>query len=135
MGTDESACTPGTPIALDERSWPFADLLRTFCGLTSPLWTVLGRWWISGGQGQERVLAASTGLRQGEALGLTVDRVDFLRRTATVDRQLVLLPGREPYLAPPKTEASMRMIPLTRVAIEALAAHLAAFPTGTRSSA
>ena len=76
------------------------------------------------------VLAASTGLRQGEALGLTVDRVDFLRRTATVDRQLVLLPGREPYLAPPKTEASMRMIPLPRIAIEALAAHLAAFPAG-----
>ncbi len=76
------------------------------------------------------VLAASTGLRQGEALGLTVDRVDFLRRTATVDRQLVLLPGREPYLAPPKTEASMRMIPLPRITIEALAAHLAAFPAG-----
>jgi integrase len=76
------------------------------------------------------VLAASTGLRQGEALGLTVDRVDFLRQNATVDRQLVLLPGREPYLAPPKTEASMRMIPLPRIAIEALAAHLAAFPAG-----
>ncbi len=76
------------------------------------------------------VLAASTGLRHGEALGLTVDRVDFLRRTLTVDRQLALLPGREPYLAPPKTEASVRVIPLPRVAVETLAAHLAAFPAG-----
>ncbi len=30
------------------------------------------------------VLAAGTGLRQGEAFGLTVDRVDFLRRTLKV---------------------------------------------------
>lgn len=76
------------------------------------------------------ILAASTGVRQGEALGLTVDRVNFLRRTLIVDRQLVLLPGGEPYLAPPKTEASMRVIPLPRVAVEALAGHLAAFPAG-----
>ena len=34
-------------------------------------------------------LAAGTGLRRGEALGLTLDRVDFLRRTITVDRQLM----------------------------------------------
>ncbi|HZI97088.1 MAG TPA: site-specific integrase [Actinomycetales bacterium] len=73
-------------------------------------------------------LAAGTGLRQGEAFGLTVDRVDFLRRTLTVDRQLVLLPGREPYLAPPKTAASVRTIPLPRVVVEALAAHLAEHP-------
>ena len=34
-------------------------------------------------------LMASTGLRLSECLGLTVDRVDFLRRTLRVDRQLV----------------------------------------------
>ncbi len=38
--------------------------------------------------------AAGTGLRQGEALGLTVDRIDFLRRHLTVDRQLVTMPDR-----------------------------------------
>ncbi len=39
------------------------------------------------------VLAAGTGLRQGECFELTLDRVDFLRRQLTIDRQLVLLPG------------------------------------------
>ena len=53
-------------------------------------------------------LAAGTGLRQGEAFGLDVDRIDFLRRQLTVDRQLITLPGRPPYLAAPKTEASIR---------------------------
>lgn len=75
-------------------------------------------------------LAAGTGLRQGEALGLTVDRIDFLRRTLTVDRQLVTMPGAGPYLAPPKTQASNRVIPLPQVVVDVLAAHLAAHPAG-----
>lgn len=78
------------------------------------------------------VLAAGTGLRQGEALGLTVDRVDFLRRTLTVDRQLVLMPGGPPYLAPPKTPASTRTIPLPAVVVDALAAHLAEHPAAVQ---
>lgn len=57
------------------------------------------------------VFAPGTGLRQGEAFGLTVDRIDFLRRAIVVDRQLVSIAGREPYLAPPKTEASVRVVP------------------------
>ena len=68
------------------------------------------------------VTAAGTGLRQGEAFGLTVDRVDFLRRSLTVDRQIVLLRG-APELAPPKTEASRRTIPLPGVVVDALAAY------------
>lgn len=74
------------------------------------------------------VLAAGTGLRQGEALGLTVPRVDFLRRSVRVEQQLVLLPKRPPYLAPPKTAASHRAVPLPDVVLEAVAAHLAAYP-------
>lgn len=50
------------------------------------------------------VLAAGTGLRQGECFGLTVDRVDFLRRTVRVDRQLVLTEG-PPQFGPPKTQS------------------------------
>jgi integrase len=73
-------------------------------------------------------LAAGTGMRQGECLGLTVDRIDFLRRALTVDRQLVTVPGRDPYLGPPKTFASVRTIPLPQVVLDALAAHLAAYP-------
>lgn len=73
-------------------------------------------------------LAAGTGMRQGEVFGLTVDRVDFLRRTVTVDRQLVVVAGAAPRLGPPKTAASDRVIPLPRTVVEALAAHLAEFP-------
>lgn len=37
--------------------------------------------------------------------------------------------GRAPYLAPPKTAASVRTIPLPQVVVDALAAHLHDFPT------
>jgi integrase len=76
------------------------------------------------------ILAAGTGVRQGEALGVTVDRIDFLRRSLRVDQQLVCVPGRTPFLAPPKTAASVRTIPLPQVVVDALAAHIAAFPPG-----
>jgi len=76
------------------------------------------------------VLAAGTGMRQGECWGLTVDRIDFLRRSLIVDRQLVTLPGRPPTLTPPKTTASNRTIPLPQIVVDALAAHLASFPVG-----
>jgi len=77
------------------------------------------------------VLAAGTGLRQGECLGLTVDRVNFLRRQLTVDRQLIIPPGSgTPILGPPKTESSYRTVPLPQVVTDALASHLATFPPG-----
>lgn len=56
-------------------------------------------------------LGIGTGVRQGESFGLTVDRIDFLRRTLTVDRQLVTMSGAGPYLALPKTQASNRVNP------------------------
>jgi integrase len=74
------------------------------------------------------VLAAGTGLRQGEAFGLEVEAIDFLRRTLEVRQQLVTMPGLAPYLAHPKTPASYRTVPLPQVVVDALAAHLAAFP-------
>lgn len=75
-------------------------------------------------------LAAGTGMRQGECFGLSVDRVDFMRRALSVDRQLVKVTGRPPFLAPPKTAASVRTIPLPTVVVEALAAHVAEHGTG-----
>jgi integrase len=74
------------------------------------------------------VLAAGTGLRQGEAFGLEVEAVDFLRRSLEVRQQLVTMPGQESYLAPPKTPASYRTIPLSQVVVDALASHLATIP-------
>jgi integrase len=67
------------------------------------------------------ILAAGSGMRQGECFGLTVDRIDFLRRIVRVDRQLLSVPGRPPFLAPPKTSASVRTIPLPQVVLHALA--------------
>lgn len=74
------------------------------------------------------VLAAGTGMRQGECFGLTLSKVDFLRRTARVDQQLVLLPRRPLFLAPPKTSASHRTIPLPKVVVTALSEDVRLFP-------
>lgn len=74
------------------------------------------------------VAAAGCGLRQGEVCGLTLDRVDFLRRVLTIDRQLITLNGQPPRLGPPKTKASVRDIPLPEYVSGALAAHVAMFP-------
>ena len=70
-------------------------------------------------------LAVGTGVRLGEATGLSVDRVDFLRRMVHVDRQLITPSGPgAPYLADLKTKASHRRIPAPAIVLEALAAHL-----------
>jgi integrase len=71
------------------------------------------------------VLLAGSGLRIGEALGLNVSDVDFLRRTVKVERQR-LPSGR---VGPPKTIKSARTVPLGQVVIDELAAHLAAYPS------
>lgn len=76
------------------------------------------------------ILCAGTGLRQGEAFGLTEDRVNFLRRTIEVDRQLVGSDAGQARFGPPKTSASVRTIPLPVVVGEALAEHLRVFGSG-----
>lgn len=73
------------------------------------------------------LLSVGTGLRQGEALGLTLDRVDFLRREVTVDRQLVSVPGTPVGLGPLKTSSSRRVVPMPAFVVDALAAHLARY--------
>jgi integrase len=79
------------------------------------------------------LFAAGSGLRMGEVLGLTVDRVDLLRRTVTVDRQLVTRGKGEPTFGPPKTKASHRTVPLASVVLEQLAEHLSRFPATANS--
>jgi integrase len=73
------------------------------------------------------VLAAGTGLRPGEAMGVTVDRIDFLRRELRVDRQLYSPPTGSPAFAPPKTRRGYRTIALSSIVLDALSAHLATF--------
>jgi integrase len=75
-------------------------------------------------------LAAGAGLRQGELFGLTVDRVDWLRRTLKVDRQMVTVTGHGASLSPVKTPASVRAIPVPDVVLRALSEHLATRPAG-----
>ncbi len=76
------------------------------------------------------LFAGATGLRQGEAFGLTGDRVDFLRRTVRVDRQVQPTAGGGWDLRPPKTSSSVRTVPLPRTTVDLLSAHLAAYPAG-----
>jgi integrase len=73
---------------------------------------------------------AGLGLRQGEACGLAVDRVDFLRRTVLVDRQLIGATGGVPVFGPPKTPASNRVVPLAPEVADVLAAHLSEYGEG-----
>jgi len=76
------------------------------------------------------VLAAGTGMRQGEVFGLTLPRLDLLRRVVKVQQQLITIQGRVPYLGPPKTEASVRTIPLPLIVVDSVAAHLAEYEPG-----
>ena len=75
-------------------------------------------------------LGAAAGLRQGEATGLTLDRLDMLRRELTVDRQLVTPPSGAATFGPPKTLKSRRTVPLADVAVDELALHLRDYGTG-----
>jgi integrase len=70
-------------------------------------------------------LLAGSGLRISEALGLDVEHVDFLRRTVKVERQLL----QSGEFGLPKTEKSRRVVPVGQVVIDALAAHLAMYPS------
>jgi integrase len=70
------------------------------------------------------LVGAGLGLRQGEAFGLTVDRVDFMRREVRIDRQMVTPPTGAARFGPPKTNASYRTLPAPDVVLDALAAHL-----------
>ena len=71
---------------------------------------------------------AGAGLRQGELFGLQVADIDFLRRTMTLDRQVQPGPGGVVEVCPLKNRDSYRTIPLGKVVVDALAAHLASYP-------
>jgi integrase len=73
------------------------------------------------------ILLAGSGLRIGEALGLQVSDVDFLRRTVRVERQRL----QNGAIGPTKTSKSVRTVPVGDIVIAALAAHLAATGSST----
>jgi integrase len=73
-------------------------------------------------------LAAGCGLRMGEIMGLELEAVDFLGREVQVGQQLKVLTGRRPYLGPPKTKTSRRVVELPEAAGLPLARHLELHP-------
>ena len=70
------------------------------------------------------VVAAGTGMRQGEVFGLRVRDVEFLKHSIWVRQQRQPIGGEGPL----KGRSSYRAIPIGEVVTKALAAHLAAFP-------
>ncbi len=68
------------------------------------------------------LLGAVAGLRQGEAFGLALDRIDTAAEMITVNQQVVIV-DRRPVLAPPKTSASLRDVPIAAFLPDTLLAH------------
>lgn len=73
-------------------------------------------------------LGAGTGMRRGELLGLTLDRVAFDFATIRVDRQLSRTSRADAVsFGPPKTESSTRTIPVAQVVLDAIHDHVATY--------
>jgi integrase len=75
------------------------------------------------------LLGGGAGLRQGEAFGLALDRVDQASGMIAIDQQVVIV-ERRPVLAPPKTSASLRDVPMPRFLAKAILAHVDQLGTG-----
>lgn len=73
-------------------------------------------------------LAAGCGLRLGEALGLELSDVDFLRREVHIVRQHKAITGRKPYLGALKTKTSRRTVELPDTVANWLAWHIKEHP-------
>jgi integrase len=77
------------------------------------------------------VIGAGTGVRISEALGLTVDRVDWKRGFVTIDRQLVGIAEGRPVFGPVKDRHNRpRTIPLPEAVLHALVAQVRDYPPG-----
>lgn len=65
-----------------------------------------------------------TGLRSGEALGLTWDKIDFENKTIFVDKTLTYVTGKY-FLSTPKTPMSIRKIVIDDTTVQMLQEHKA----------
>jgi integrase len=72
------------------------------------------------------LLGAGAGLRQGEAFGLALDRVNQADGMITIDQQVIIV-NRRPILASPKTFSSLRDVPMPRFLSKAITAHVEQF--------
>ena len=79
-------------------------------------------------------LGAGTGMRRGELLGLTLDRVAFEFATIRVDRQLSRASRSDAVMfGPPKTDSSTRTIPVAPVVLHTIREHVAEFVQAHRN--
>lgn len=75
-------------------------------------------------------LGAGTGMRRGELLGLTLDRISVAFGTIRIDRQLARSSTTDQVVfSVPKTQASVRTIGVAEFLIDAVAAHVATYGT------
>lgn len=65
-------------------------------------------------------LMLATGMRRGEALAVSDDRIDFDNRTLVVDRQWTHNQSGEAFFTTPKTRAGERVVALNNLAVTAL---------------
>ena len=68
------------------------------------------------------LVGTGVGLRQGEAFGLALDRIDAAAGMITINQQVIIV-DRRPVLAPPKTSASLRDVPMPRFVLDAVIDH------------
>jgi integrase len=77
------------------------------------------------------ILGAGTGVRIAEAFGLTNDRVDWIRKTVKIDRQLLRVGAGAPVFGPVKDKNNRpRTIPLPDFVVDGLSAHVSEFKLG-----
>ena len=76
------------------------------------------------------IVGVGAGLRIGEALGITVESVDFLRRQIRVTQQISPSSKEAPHLVGPKTRASRRTIPVGDFVLFGLSAHRERYEPG-----
>ena len=77
------------------------------------------------------LVGAVLGLRWGEAVGLRVGDIDFMRRTVTVAQTVEELGGHLKLVPEAKTRSSLRTIVAPEFVINAIAAHIAQFRPST----
>jgi integrase len=105
-----------TPLTVAQvRAWAAAELPRVRAKADAPMPRVRAM----------IITQAATGLRISELRALRVEDVDFLRREVRIDVQL---DRHGTHRVPLKTARSRRVVPLPRIAAEALAEHIRKFP-------
>ena len=93
---------------------PTQDEILAIVAELPPRWAALG------------LVAAQTGLRPGELLGLCAEQVHAVPPSISVDRQLR---GAEVVMET-KNKSSRRLVPIDEVTVQVLAAHMAQYPPG-----